>query len=107
MSQRAVLTLGGKVIADDPYTPASDYPRARIAKGRCPGCPAGRGITTGWNGTTELLDCDSCSHKWFRGHPCRQPALFEATAYHETRDGSRGSKKAGIPNITREGNADG
>jgi hypothetical protein len=77
---RAVLTLNGKVIADDPYTPASDYPRARIAAGLCPGCPDGKGITTGWNGTTELLKCDTCPHSWFRGHPSRQEALFDAPA---------------------------
>lgn len=77
MSQRARTTRDGQVISDEPYTPASDYPRARIAASLCPGCPTGRGITTGWNGTTELLKCDRCTHTWFRGHPSRQETLFD------------------------------
>lgn len=59
------------------YTPASDYPRARIAAGLCPGCPDGKGITEYWVGTEEHLKCDTCTHRWFRGYPHRQEALFD------------------------------
>lgn len=77
MSQKATVTLGGKVVSVEPYTPASDYPRARIKAGLCPGCPTGTGITEYWVGTEEHLKCDICPHRWFRGHPFRQEALFD------------------------------
>lgn len=80
MTGRARVTFGGKVISEEPYTPASDYPRARIAAGLCPGCPDGTGITEYWVGTEEHLKCDTCTHRWFRGHPFRQEALFDSPA---------------------------
>lgn len=80
-TQMARVMIGSRVISEEPYIPASDYPRERIAAGLCPACPDGKGITTGWaDGTTELLKCDSCWHSWFRGHPYRQVALFDVAA---------------------------
>jgi hypothetical protein len=77
----AQVVIGSRVVDEQPYTPASDYPRERIAAGLCPLCPDGRGVTTGWNGTTELLKCDQpkCWGRWFRGHRYRQPPLFEVS----------------------------
>lgn len=74
---RAITTRDGVTISNEPYTPASDYPRARIAAGLCPACPDGTGITEYWFGTEEHLKCDTCPHRWFRGHPYREVPLFD------------------------------